>query len=216
MNFKNTVQTAKRVLVACGLMGSLAAGTPARPQATPSQSTAPVARVTQLLAECSYQYTKAAEAVWVVPFQEKSLGSFKVIVTTQQGMLVVFVIVASKSCTRSTRSIPCGAAPGADHPPIPQEGHRLSTGISSGAWRASTRLHKRVEQLIEGAADLNLTPDAMEKLLKLNHRVDRVKSSLVREFALDQHLWWLTRGSNPRTRESRSSEITFPSHHLVG
>ncbi len=123
MNFKNTVQTAKRVLVACGLMGSLAAGAPARRQATPSQSTAPVARVTQLLAECSYQYTKAAEAVWVVPFQGKSLGSFKVIVTTQQGMLVVFVIVASK-------------------------------------------------------ADLNLTPEAMEKLLKFNHRVDRVKIGL--------------------------------------
>ena len=96
MNLQNTVQTARRVLVACGLMGSLAVGAPARPQAT-AQSTAPVARVTQLLAECSYQYNKAAEAVWIVPFQGKSLGSFKVIVTTQQGMLVVFVIVASKA-----------------------------------------------------------------------------------------------------------------------
>lgn len=49
-----------------------------------------------------YSYKKAADTVWAVPFEGKALSKFNVVASTEQDMLVVFVIVAEAKSLRVT------------------------------------------------------------------------------------------------------------------
>ncbi|HVF92066.1 MAG TPA: YbjN domain-containing protein [Blastocatellia bacterium] len=60
------------------------------------------ARVAALLEESGYAYTKAADSVWAVAFEGKSLPKFNVVASTQQDVLVLFTIVAEKKNLRLT------------------------------------------------------------------------------------------------------------------
>ncbi|HKG22378.1 MAG TPA: YbjN domain-containing protein [Blastocatellia bacterium] len=60
------------------------------------------ARVASLLEESGYAYTKAADSVWAVAFEGKSLPKFNVVASTQQDVLVLFTIVAEKKNLRLT------------------------------------------------------------------------------------------------------------------
>ena len=80
----------------------------------------PSAKVAALLEETGYSYSKAADTVWSIQFEGKSLPNFNVIASAPKDVLVLFTVVAKKDT-------------------------------------------------------LKLTPDAMQKLLQLNSRLDRVK-----------------------------------------
>lgn len=90
------------------------------PLSVAAQEKSASVKVAQLLEESGYAYTKASPTVWTVPYQGKVLSDFKVIASTQQDILVLFVIVAEKK-------------------------------------------------------DIRLTPELMQKLLKMNSDLDRVK-----------------------------------------
>ena len=47
-----------------------------------------------------YSYTKAADSVWAIAFEGKSLPKFNVIASTQEDVLVLFAIVAEKKNLR--------------------------------------------------------------------------------------------------------------------
>ena len=59
---------------------------------------ASAARVGHLLEESGYTFKKSpkSDKVWTIDFNGKSLKSFKVILATQDDLLVTFVVVASK------------------------------------------------------------------------------------------------------------------------
>ena len=57
---------------------------------------ASTARVVQLLEDSGYKYTKKSATVWTIDFTGKTLKSFKVILATQDDLLVTFVVVARK------------------------------------------------------------------------------------------------------------------------
>ena len=78
------------------------------------------AKITRLLKQNSYDYIAKADSVWTVNFTGKSLKSFKIVMASQDDLLVTFVIVA----------------------------------------------HKK---------DFDLSSDFMQKLLRFNHDLDRVK-----------------------------------------
>ena len=52
------------------------------------------ARINSLLQRSGYNFTAKTDTVWTVDYHGKALGSFKVILATQNGLLVTFVIVA--------------------------------------------------------------------------------------------------------------------------
>jgi len=83
-------------------------------------------KVAALLEASGYTYTKAAEGVWAVSFEGKSLPRFNVVASVQPDILVLFTIVVEKK-------------------------------------------------------DLKLTPEAMQRLLKLNGNLDRVKIGIDKE-----------------------------------
>ena len=60
----------------------------------PQDST--TARVGHLLEISNYKFQKKADTVWSIDFSGKSLSSFKVILATQDDLLVTFVIIAHK------------------------------------------------------------------------------------------------------------------------
>jgi Putative bacterial sensory transduction regulator len=86
----------------------------------------PPARVAVLLEGTGYSYTKAADNVWAIAFEGKSLPKFNVVASTQEDVLVLFTIVAEKS-------------------------------------------------------NLKLTPDVIQRLLRLNGDLDRVKIGIDKE-----------------------------------
>jgi len=61
-----------------------------------SQSKAPASRLPQLLEQSGYNYSKVSDNVWVIPFNGKILKDFNVIITPQEGLAVIFVIVAQQ------------------------------------------------------------------------------------------------------------------------
>ncbi len=65
----------------------------------------PSARVAGLLEESGYSYTKAADSVWAIAFEGKSLPKFNVIASTQEDVLVLFTIVAEKKNLRPTPDV---------------------------------------------------------------------------------------------------------------
>jgi hypothetical protein len=81
------------------------------------------AKIVRLLEDSGYPYTKASDNVWTVPFKGKALPNFRLIATTQQQILVLFVVVAEKK-------------------------------------------------------DFKVTPELMQKMLRLNGDLDRVKIGL--------------------------------------
>lgn len=84
------------------------------------------AKVAGLLEASGYTYAKAADGVWAISFEGKSLSKFNVIASAQPEILVLFTIVVEKK-------------------------------------------------------DLKLTPEAMQRLLKLNSDLDRVKIGIDKE-----------------------------------
>ena len=77
-------------------------------------------KIARLLEDSGYPYTKASNNVWSLPFQGKALPKFLLVASTQQDILVLFVVVAEKK-------------------------------------------------------DFKVTPELMQKMLKLNGDLDRVK-----------------------------------------
>src|SRR5262245_33752578 len=68
----------------------------ALPQAANAQDKSSPTRISQLLEESGYPYTKAADNVWSIPFQGKALSKFNVVGSTEQNILVLFAVVAEK------------------------------------------------------------------------------------------------------------------------
>ena len=66
------------------------------------QARASVSKVGRLLDESGYKFTKVADSVWTIPFEGKSLPSFTVIVSTQENIAVIFVILAKKAELNAT------------------------------------------------------------------------------------------------------------------
>ena len=62
---------------------------------------ATVSKLAHLLDMSSYSYTKAADNVWTIKFQGKSLGEFKLFVTSGGGLIVVGTVVASRGQFRT-------------------------------------------------------------------------------------------------------------------
>jgi putative sensory transduction regulator len=60
------------------------------------------AKIAQLLEGSGYSYTKAADSVWTIPFQGNALPKFNVVASTQNDVLVLFVIVAEQKNLRVT------------------------------------------------------------------------------------------------------------------
>lgn len=60
------------------------------------------AKIASLLESSGYSYTKAADSVWAIPFEGKALSKFDVVASTEQDMLVLFVIVAKAKSLRVT------------------------------------------------------------------------------------------------------------------
>lgn len=63
------------------------------------------ATIARLLDQSEYAFTKASEGVWMIPFEGKELANFNVVVTTQQDVLVFFVIVAEKKDFNATPDV---------------------------------------------------------------------------------------------------------------
>jgi hypothetical protein len=72
------------------------------PQPANAQDKSSPTRITQLLEESGYPYTKAADNVWSIPFQGKALSRFNVVASTEQNILVLFAVVAEKKRLRVT------------------------------------------------------------------------------------------------------------------
>jgi hypothetical protein len=70
-----------------------------------AQEKTPAAKVARLLEESGYTYAKAQDNIWVIAFKGKALSDFNVIVTTEQDVVVLFVIVAEKKNTRVTADL---------------------------------------------------------------------------------------------------------------
>ncbi len=101
-------------------------GKPATPP-SPGKAAAPAKtvppKVIQLLEASGYNYTKAGDNVWTIPFQGKVFPQFNVVVIYIEGIIVTFGVVAEKK-------------------------------------------------------DLKVTPELMQKLLRLNSDMDRVKIAI--------------------------------------
>ncbi len=52
------------------------------------------AKIGRLLQRSGYNFTAKTDSVWTVDYHGKALGDFKVILATESGLLVTFVIVA--------------------------------------------------------------------------------------------------------------------------
>jgi hypothetical protein len=65
----------------------------------------PPAIIARLLDQSGYTYTKAADGVWAIAFRGKALAEFNVIITTQQDIVVIFVIVAGKKELKATPEV---------------------------------------------------------------------------------------------------------------
>jgi methyl-accepting chemotaxis protein len=80
------------------LVASAPAGAGTSPQDPQSdQAKAALTKVAHLLDQSGYKFTKVADSVWTIPFEGKSLASFTVIVSTQEDIAVIFVILAKKA-----------------------------------------------------------------------------------------------------------------------
>ncbi len=55
------------------------------------------AKVDRLLKRSGYTVSKKSDSVWTVDYHGKQLGDFKVIIATESGLVVVFVIVAHQA-----------------------------------------------------------------------------------------------------------------------
>lgn len=62
----------------------------------------PPALIARLLDQSGYTFTKAADGVWAIAFRGKALSEFNVVVTSQQDIVVMFVIVAGKKDLKTT------------------------------------------------------------------------------------------------------------------
>jgi hypothetical protein len=60
------------------------------------------ARVAGLLEDSGYAYTKAADSVWAIAFEGKSLSQFNVVASAHEEILVLFTVVAEKKNLKLT------------------------------------------------------------------------------------------------------------------
>lgn len=65
----------------------------------------PPALIARLLDQSGYSFTKAADGVWTIAFRGKALPQFNVVATTQQDIVVLFVIVAGKKELSATPEV---------------------------------------------------------------------------------------------------------------
>jgi Putative bacterial sensory transduction regulator len=77
---------------------------PAGAQAPPVPGTGNV-KVGHLLADSGYNFVKKTDTVWYVEKQGKALKDFKVIIATENDLMVTFVIVAKKSQLQDTDTL---------------------------------------------------------------------------------------------------------------
>ena len=82
------------VLAAVSAMGTSASAIAQQP---PASSQGAAAKVLRLLASSGYQYKQFTPVVWAIDFEGKSIGSFKVIVTTREHLVVIFTVLAKKA-----------------------------------------------------------------------------------------------------------------------
>lgn len=86
----------------------LLAGLALRPDGSTTAAHAqskPAARVASLLEETGYSYSKAADNVWAIAYEGKSLPKFNVVATVHEDILVLFTIVAEKNSLRLTPDV---------------------------------------------------------------------------------------------------------------
>lgn len=91
---KNTRPIATTILIAIALCLQLQQALAHTAQAQARES--PPALIARLLDQSGYTFTKAADGVWAVGFRGKAFSEFNVVVTSQQDLIVLFVIVAGK------------------------------------------------------------------------------------------------------------------------
>lgn len=89
-----------RVCIAVTLLTFIVLGchTGALAQTTSSSS----AKVKQLLQDSGYHFVQKTDTVWYIEFHGKTLKSFKVILASQDDLLVTFVTVATKKQLSNT------------------------------------------------------------------------------------------------------------------
>lgn len=57
----------------------------------------PADKITRLLEQSGYTYTKTADNIWAIPFHGKALPDFDVFITQEKGVVVTLVLVAEKN-----------------------------------------------------------------------------------------------------------------------
>jgi hypothetical protein len=65
------------------------------PQAKSDPAT--VAKLASCLERSGYNYTKAADNVWVVNYKDSTLGEIHVLVTSAEGLVIMGVVIAQKA-----------------------------------------------------------------------------------------------------------------------
>ncbi|HYP26811.1 MAG TPA: YbjN domain-containing protein [Blastocatellia bacterium] len=95
----------KNLTTATLLLAALALCFPGPAAVAQAQNNKPSARVAVLLEETGYPYSKAADNVWAIDFQGKSMPKFNVIASTHEDVLVLFTIVAEKDSLRLTPGV---------------------------------------------------------------------------------------------------------------
>lgn len=60
------------------------------------------AKLPNLLEQSGYTYSKVSDNIWTISFHGKALPDFKVMISTGEGMAVMFVVVAEKKQLRVT------------------------------------------------------------------------------------------------------------------
>lgn len=78
------------ILMCVGYVTSLAQAESA------AQSKSNTAKVLQLLEDSKYNYRKAADEVWAIPYTGDNLKEFNVVVVLEQNLVVLVVIMAEK------------------------------------------------------------------------------------------------------------------------
>lgn len=87
-------------LMAVCLTVAMAMGAAAGP--SPQAKPGSAAKLAQILDQSGYTFTKAADNVWVIKFQGKSLSDFTVFVTSAEDIIVIGAVVAEKSRMKVT------------------------------------------------------------------------------------------------------------------
>jgi hypothetical protein len=90
------------ILMTTAMFASAVLKADARRLAQAKSDSQTVAKLAQILERSGYTYKKAADNVWLVNFKGDSLADINVIVTSNEGLIIMAVVVAEKSAMRVT------------------------------------------------------------------------------------------------------------------